>query len=37
MSAQIRQERKDYYAILESTQKGSYMNFTGQLTLFLDA
>jgi Fic family protein len=34
MSAQIRKERKDYYDILESTQKGS-MDITTWLTWFL--
>lgn len=34
MSAQIRKERKDYYDILESTQRGS-MDITGWLTWFL--
>lgn len=34
MSAQIRKERKDYYDILESTQKGS-MDITNWLTWFL--
>ena len=34
MSAQIRKERKDYYEILESTQKGS-MDITNWLTWFL--
>jgi Fic family protein len=35
MSAQIRQERKDYYAILEATQKGD-LDITVWLTWFLD-
>lgn len=35
MSAQIRQERKEYYDILESTQKGSSMDITAWLTWFL--
>jgi Fic family protein len=34
MSAQIRQERKDYYAILETTQKGD-LDITGWLLWFL--
>lgn len=34
MSAQIRQERKDYYAILETTQKGG-LDVTGWLRWFL--
>jgi Fic family protein len=34
MSAQIRKERKDYYDILEQTQKGS-MDITGWLNWFL--
>lgn len=34
MSAQIREERNDYYAILESVQKGS-MDITSWLTWFL--
>jgi Fic family protein len=36
LSAQIQRERKDYYAILESTQKQS-MDVTGWLAWFLDA
>ncbi len=35
MSSQIREERKDYYAILESTQKGG-MDVTEWLVWFLD-
>jgi Fic family protein len=35
MSSQIREERKDYYAILESTQKGG-MDVTAWLIWFLD-
>ncbi|MGY3037278.1 Fic family protein [Bradyrhizobium sp. USDA 4354] len=35
MSAQIRQERNAYYAILETTQKGE-LEITGWLTWFLD-
>lgn len=35
MSAQIRKERKDYYDILEATQKGS-MDITRWLSWFLD-
>lgn len=35
MSAQIRKERKEYYEILESTQKGS-MNITPWLSWFLN-
>jgi Fic family protein len=34
MSAQIRKDRKEYYEILESTQKGS-MNITNWLAWFL--
>ena len=36
LSTQIRQERKDYYAILEATQKGD-MNITPWLRWFLGA
>ncbi|ATU74107.1 Adenosine monophosphate-protein transferase FICD [Gluconacetobacter sp. SXCC-1] len=36
LSAQIRQERKDYYAILEATQKGD-MDITAWLLWFLGA
>ena len=35
MSAQIRQERKAYYAILEATQKGE-LDITRWLTWFID-
>lgn len=35
MSAQIRQERKTYYDVLETTQKGD-LDITGWLTWFLD-
>jgi len=35
MSAQIRQERKTYYEVLEATQKGG-LDITGWLTWFLD-
>jgi Fic family protein len=35
MSSQIREERKEYYAILESTQKGG-MDVTEWLVCFLD-
>jgi Fic family protein len=35
MSAQLRKERKDYYDMLERTQKGS-MDITGWLTWFLE-
>jgi Fic family protein len=35
MSSQIREERKEYYAILESTQKGG-MDVTEWLVWFLD-